>query len=163
MQLTQRIRLEVERRKSFLLYIAIGFTGFFIDLLLFVLLVRAFQVNPYWANLVSTTAGITNNFLLNAYFNFKKTNRLLTRFLTFYVVGLAGIAIGDAFIWIFNDFLGRQTSFMILLLVPSFIKLQLELVKVGSLFVVAILQYTLNKRFSFREIPVKQKIISDKV
>lgn len=122
-----------DKYRSFILYISIGFTGLAADMLTFLILVDVFKIDPLVVNPISMSVGIVNNFFLNAYFNFKKTDNLLRRLASFYVVGLFGIIVSDAFIWLFHDVL-------VLPLIP---------VKAVSIVLIAIMQYFLNRTFSF--------------
>jgi putative flippase GtrA len=123
-----------QRYRSFVLYQLIGVSGVLLDLLLFLLLYNGLGVHEQLATVVSTSAGITNNFLLNSFFNFRKRDGLLKRFLRFYTVGLVGIAVVAVLLLVFHSWLGVDAN----------------LVKVASLPVVAVLQFLLNKKWSFR-------------
>ncbi|MGP4018482.1 GtrA family protein [Saccharopolyspora sp. 5N708] len=119
--------------RSLLRYAVIGASGVLLDYLLFLLLFNVIGLHPQLANAISTTAGITNNFVLNALFNFRKRDRILVRFLRFYAVGLAGIALTFLLLQVFSGWLGIDPN----------------LVKAGSLPVVLIFQYAINKKWSF--------------
>ncbi|GAA4611466.1 GtrA family protein [Saccharopolyspora hordei] len=119
--------------RTLLRYAVIGASGVLLDYLLFLLLFNVAGLHEQLANAISTTAGITNNFLLNAWFNFRKRDRLLVRFLRFYAVGLTGIALTFLLLGVFSGWLGVDPN----------------LVKAGSLPAVLLLQYTVNKKWSF--------------
>ncbi len=123
----------VRRHRRFLLYAVIGCSGVMLDLVLFLLAYNVVGLHEQVATAMSTTAGITNNFLLNAFFNFRNRDNLLTRFLRFYTVGILGIGLVAAMLFVFTTLLGVNPN----------------IVKVASLPVVVALQYTLNKRWSF--------------
>ncbi|MGW1682065.1 GtrA family protein [Saccharopolyspora sp. NPDC002376] len=129
----QLARREPLVSRSLLRYAMIGASGVLLDYLLFLLLYNAFGVHPQVANAISTTAGITNNFVLNALFNFRKRDRILVRFLRFYAVGLAGIGLTFVLLQVFSGWLGIDPN----------------LVKAASLPIVLIVQYTINKKWSF--------------
>ncbi|KAA5836102.1 GtrA family protein [Saccharopolyspora hirsuta] len=129
-QLARRVPLV---SPQLLRYALIGGSGVLLDYLLFLLLFNAFGVHEQLANAISTTAGITNNFVLNALFNFRKRDRIVVRFLRFYAVGLTGIALTFLLLQVFSGWLGIDPN----------------LVKAGSLPVVLLLQYTINKKWSF--------------
>ncbi len=116
-----------------LLYAVIGGSGVLLDYLLFLVLFNYFGMHHQLANALSTTAGITNNFVLNSLFNFRKTDRILVRFLRFYAVGIAGIVLTFLLLAVFSTWLGIDAN----------------LVKLASLPVVLLFQYTINKRWSF--------------
>ncbi|MEV4649168.1 GtrA family protein [Saccharopolyspora sp. NPDC049426] len=119
--------------RELLLYAVIGGSGVLLDYLLFLVLFNHFGMHHQLANALSTTAGITNNFVLNSLFNFRKTDRILVRFLRFYAVGIAGIVLTFLLLAVFSTWLGIDAN----------------LVKLASLPVVLLFQYTINKRWSF--------------
>ena len=120
--------------REVLLYALIGFSGLFLDIIVFALLAEKLGWNYQWSNWISTSAGITNNFLLNAYFNFKKKDHLLSRFGKFYLIGCAGLALTAIILFLGVELLNASPL----------------LVKCVVVIFVFIVQYSLNKRFSFR-------------
>lgn len=124
----------LRRHRTFLLYAVIGCSGVTLDLVLFLLLYNGVGLHEQVSTAISTTAGITNNFLLNAVLNFRKRDDLLTRFVRFYTVGLMGVGLVAGLLFVFSTLLGVDPN----------------LVKVASLPVVVALQYALNKKWSFR-------------
>jgi putative flippase GtrA len=125
---------KLSRYKQFIVYSLIGFSGVLIDLTLFYLLFSIFQIEKNTANILSTTTGITNNFLWNAFSNFKVTDKLAKRFLSFYTVGIIGILITMLIFYMFVDIFKFDTF----------------LVKTASIFIVVFVQYNLNKTISFK-------------
>ncbi|TWF94463.1 GtrA family protein [Saccharopolyspora dendranthemae] len=119
--------------RELLLYTVIGGSGVLLDYLLFLVLFNYVGMHHQLANVLSTTAGITNNFVLNSLFNFRKTDRIVVRFLRFYAVGIAGIVL----------------TFLLLAVFSTGIGIDANLVKLASLPVVLLFQYTINKRWSF--------------
>ncbi|WNV74801.1 GtrA family protein [Geodermatophilus sp. DSM 44513] len=121
------------RHRSFVLYQLIGVSGVLLDLVLFLALYNALGVHEQVATALSTSAGITNNFLLNSYLNFRKRDGMLRRFARFYTVGLLGMGLVAVLLLVFHSWLGVDAN----------------IVKVASMPVVAVLQFTVNKRWSF--------------
>ncbi|MDN0195329.1 GtrA family protein [Streptomyces sp. S.PNR 29] len=119
--------------RQLLRYTLIGGSGVALDLLLFLLLHNSAGLDEQIANAVSTTLGITNNFVLNALFTFERRDRIVLRFLRFYAVGLTGIALTNLLFLVFTDSLGIDA----------------DLVKAGSLPLVLALQFVLNRKWSF--------------
>jgi putative flippase GtrA len=111
-------------------YAAIGITGVLLDAVLYVLLTRA-GVPPVPATVLSTTAGILNNYVLNATLNFGTGLNLVhgRRFLT---VGLVGLVVAAASL-------------------QALIALGLDdlVAKAISIPVVVVSQFVVNKRWSF--------------
>ena len=119
--------------RSLVLYAVIGASGVLLDYLVFLLLFNLGGLHPQAANAISTTAGITNNFALNSLFNFRKTDRILVRFLRFYAVGIAGIVLTSVLLEVFTGLLGADPN----------------LVKLASLPLVLLFQYAINRKWSF--------------
>lgn len=119
--------------RQLLRYTLIGGSGLALDLVVFLLLHNLAGMDEQFANAISTTLGIANNFVLNALFTFERRDRIVMRFLRFYAVGLTGIALTNLLFLAFTDALGIDAN----------------LVKVGSLPLVLALQFALNKKWSF--------------
>jgi putative flippase GtrA len=123
------------RYRNFILYVIIGGSGVVIDLVIFSVLYKHGHLDKNLANFISTTAGITNNYFWNTYVNFKVRDHLLQRYLQFYAVGLVGIAVTAVIFYFFVDLA----------------KLDATLVKAGSLLPVLLIQFFLNKYWTFKK------------
>lgn len=126
----------LRKHKKFIKYCIIGASGVLLDFFIFYLLNKKLSLHYQFANIISVSCGITNNFLLNVFFNFKTKNKLLIRFIIFYAVGVIGILISALLLYIFVDrlFFDVITT------------------KIIILGIVTVVQYTLNKTFSFRRL-----------
>ncbi len=122
-----------QRYKNFIKYCVIGFSGAFLDFCLFALLTH-FLIYYQYANAISVTFGITNNFFLNAYFNFKVKDRLFKRFISFYAVGMFGLLISAAMLFVLVETLHTNKI----------------IAKILTIFVITIVQFSLNKIITFR-------------
>ncbi|WP_431965795.1 GtrA family protein [Actinacidiphila sp. bgisy160] len=114
-------------------YALVGGSGVALDLVSFLLLFNVLGLDEQVANVISTSLGITNNFVLNAIFTFDKRDRVFVRFLRFYAVGLTGIALTYVLFQIFTSWLGIDAN----------------VVKAGSLPLVLATQFVLNRKWSF--------------
>ncbi|MFJ6391642.1 GtrA family protein [Streptomyces sp. NPDC091972] len=114
-------------------YTLIGGSGVALDLVVFLLLHNTAGMDEQFANALSTTLGIANNFVLNARFTFERRDRLVVRFLRFYAVGLTGIVLTNLLFLAFTDGLGIDA----------------DLIKAASLPLVLALQFVLNRKWSF--------------
>ncbi len=123
------------RYREFVVYGLIGGSGVTLDCLVFAGLVYGAGWHYQLANAVSVSCGICNNFFLNAFLNFRRTDRLWLRFLSFYCVGLLGLGVSAALLWLFVGVLGW----------PELLS------KLVIIFVVTVLQFTLNKCVTFRK------------
>lgn len=119
--------------RQLLSYTLIGGSGVALDLVVFLLLHNTAGMNEQFANAISTTLGIANNFVLNARFTFERRDRLVVRFLRFYAVGLTGIVLTNLLFLAFTDGLGIDAN----------------LIKAASLPLVLALQFVLNRKWSF--------------
>lgn len=120
--------------KFFIKYCFIGFAGVFLDLIVFYLLNKKLGVYYQIANIISVSCGITNNFFLNAKYNFKVTDKLFKRFLTFFAIGIIGLLLSSLLLYIFIE------RFHV----------EVLLTKVIVIFIVAVTQF-LNLHFSFNK------------
>ncbi len=120
---------------QFIFYSVIGVSGVALDYALYALLLKKFGWHYLTANVLSTSIGITNNFVWNALLNFKVRDRFLIRFLTFYSIGILGLVVTMALLW------AQVEWFAIHPLVAKF----------TTIIIVLLLQYNLNRRLSFRK------------
>lgn len=118
---------------SFVKYGIVGILGLVVDLGIFYLLNKVLGVNYVVSNFISSTLAVIHNFILNSYFTFKVTNHKRKRFLYFYVVALVGMAISTGLLALMIDVL----------------KLDSMIAKMIAIFIVAILQFFINKKFTF--------------
>ncbi|MDD3154143.1 MAG: GtrA family protein [Victivallaceae bacterium] len=88
-----------QRVEHFANYLLIGASGTLLDFGTFALLNLHFGVNHFGAQVCASTVGMINNFIWNAKFNFKKTDRLFLRFCSF--AGVAALGLGIAEIGLF--------------------------------------------------------------
>jgi dolichol-phosphate mannosyltransferase len=119
--------------RQLITYALVGVSGVLLDMGAFLLLYNVAGMHEQVANVLSTSLGITNNFVLNALFTFSKRDRLLMRYLRFYAVGLTGITLTFVLLAVFSRGLGIDPN----------------LVKAGSLPVVLVFQFLLNRKWSF--------------
>lgn len=89
--------------RELVLYAMIGATGATIDFLLYLLFTGSFGIYPVIATAMSVSAGIANNFVWNALITFKVRTRLFARFLSFYAVGIVGVFVSMAIVWLFTE------------------------------------------------------------
>lgn len=118
-------------RQAFL-YGIIGACSSGLDAALFALLSGPLGWDPYVTNVLTVHCGIFCSFLLNRRFNFKMTDRTLRRFLMFYVTGLLGLLLSQFILW-----------------AGSFLCENILTVKIVSIFIVAAVQFLLNRTFAF--------------
>jgi putative flippase GtrA len=120
--------------RQIILYGLIGGCGALLDFSLFTVLYKVAGINEFVANIISVHAGIALSFTLNRKYNFKKTDKTAFRAIAFYLTGLFGLALSSGLLWLGNQ-LDQDTL----------------LVKFISIFIVAAVQFTINKLVAFRK------------
>ncbi|WP_135306641.1 GtrA family protein [Lactobacillus crispatus] len=111
-------------------YVLIGVLGLVVDFGIYTILTH-FKMNVEIANIISSTCGIINNFLWNSYTNFKVHDRMILRFISYFIVG----QITTVSLFIFVTKLGY----------PHLI------VKIVATFVATLIQFVINKVVTFRK------------
>lgn len=106
-----------------------------LDFAVFQLLIGFTPINRYAANFISVNCGIACSFLLNSAITFKMTDERLKRAVKFFAVGYCGMVVSMLIIYIGTDALRIKESF----------------VKLGSIVIVALFQFAMNKLITFRE------------
>lgn len=119
--------------RQFLVYSIIGASGATIDFVVFSALVYFDVMHYLLANLISVTIGITNNFVLNILLNFKVRDQYFKRFFSFYLIGLLGLGVSTIILYVLVD------TFELNEMISKFL----------TIFAIVLLQYNMNKRFSF--------------
>lgn len=119
--------------KQLFLYAIIGTFSSTIDALFFHFLVYKVHIYSVIANIFSVVLGIVISFILNLNFNFKVKDKIFVRFLSFFTIGLLGLLLSTIIIA-----LGEKLNWDIFI------------TKIGSIFVVALVQFILNKLISFK-------------
>ncbi len=122
------------RHAQFLLYAFIGVGALAVDVSIYAALALGVGWHPLLAHTVSTAIAAIASFLANSYINFKVTDRLLLRFVSFGIVVAIGYIVSSIVIAVGID------VFMIDPLIAKAI----------SLPIVLVLQFTLNTRITFK-------------
>lgn len=128
-----RLRALLGRYRRIVLYAAIGGGAVLLDLGIYALLALPVGLHPVLANTVSTFTAMVFSFAANSVLNFKVTDRIVARFLSFALVTGAGYLVSTLMLAVLVD--GLHVHDLI--------------AKGATLPVVFLLQYTLNKRTTF--------------
>lgn len=115
-------------------YVLIGVLGLVVDFGIYTILTH-FKMNVEIANIISSTCGIINNFLWNSYTNFKVHDRMILRFISYFIVGQITTVFTTVSLFIFVTKLGY----------PHLI------VKIVATFVATLIQFAINKVVTFRK------------
>ena len=130
------LRQLLARYKELVVYCLIGCTGAGLDFLIYAVLTECLHLHYQFANFVSSSFGIANNFLFNYYLNFKVRGRMFARLASFYAIGMCGLTLSACCLWMLIERFG----------------LNAVVAKVGTLAFIAIIQFCLNKFLTFRKI-----------
>lgn len=115
-------------------YVLIGVLGLVVDFGVYTILTH-FKMNVEIANIISSTCGIINNFFWNSYANFKVHDRLILRFVSYFLVGQITTIFTTISLFIFATKMGF----------PHLI------VKIIATFVATLIQFIINKIITFRK------------
>ena len=91
-----------------------------------------FKYIPYlWANIIGFHCGIVCSFMFNRNLNFKKENRTLLRFTTFYLIQIICLALSSIVLYLCIDFgnwnplIAKGFSIALTALLPFFLNKQI--------------------------------------
>lgn len=87
------------------------------------------------SNIISSTLAVVNNFILNSYFTFKVTDKKFKRFSSFAGIAAMGMVVSTMLLTLFIDVLHMGEM-------PA---------KAIAVFFVAMMQFIINKLFTFRQ------------
>lgn len=125
----------LSQNRQFLLYCLIGLSGTALDFSVYSFFLKTRLLDYQAANAISYSSGTLLSFILNARFNFRVHDRLLRRLACFFGVAL----------------LGWSVSAALLRLLVANCGLNPYLAKMATLVVIMLVQYNLNRWFSFRK------------
>jgi putative flippase GtrA len=124
------------RHETLAKYFLIGATASAIDVVLFMTLFLGFGTSPLFAHSVSVPVAVLFSFLVNARHNFRVSDHLALRLLSFVTVCIVGYLSGYAVI-----------------LTAIYAGASAAVGKILSLPIVFVVQYILNSRITFRGSP----------
>ena len=116
-------------------YVLIGVLGLVVDFGIYTILTH-FKMNVEIANIISSTCGIINNFLWNSYTNFKVHDRMILRFISYFIVGQITTLFTTISLFVFVTKLGYPHL----------------MVKVIATFMATLIQFVINKVVTFRKV-----------
>ncbi len=116
-------------------YGIIGVISSGLDFAVFHLLTAVTPLGSFASNFISVNIGIACSFLLNSRITFRVSDERGKRAAKFFAVGYMGLILSMIIIYIGNNLLGINK----------------DIVKICSIVIVALFQFTLNKLITFRE------------
>jgi len=138
--------------KEFAKYGVVGLIGLGVDWFFFFIFRDALGINYWVAHIMSSIIAILNNFILNSYFTFKATDKLLKRGASFFGIAAVGLIVGSVLLPIgvkfldayFHDIINSLSS-------RNYDKAVQNVSKFGVTVFVAFLQFFANKYFTFKK------------
>lgn len=131
-----------ENQKQFILYLIIGLSAATLDFVVFAGLYNLAHLDSKISTSISITCAIVFSFIFNARYNFKKSDKVVRRFVLFYLVGVVGLLISVGMIYVLSDLLGMDANLAKLISIPC----------------LAVVQFILNKYITFSDQNVLTKI-----
>ena len=136
--LVDRFVHQFYRRSTFTKFVIVGLSTTFVDFFGYLLLTRLFNLNPLTANPISVETAIIWSFTLNNLWTFSKANhqkKLLSRFLTYQFVTAGSLLFSQIQIFLYIHLLNFPDALAKLITLPT----------------VAVFNYSIHKRWTFRE------------
>ncbi len=129
---------QLYRRKTFVKFVIVGMSATFVDFFGYLLLTRLFNLSPLTANPISVESAIIWGFFLNNLWTFSKADhqkKLFTRFLTYQFVTFGSLLFSQIQIFLYLHVLNLHDAVAKLITLPT----------------VAIFNYSIHKRWTFRD------------
>lgn len=123
-----------QKYRKLILYGLIGGFCAGLDFAVYTFLVK-FNIHYQVANVVGIHCGIFCSFALNRHYNYKVKDKFLLRFLSFYGIGLIGLALSTAILWLMVEKNNMNEIFA----------------KIVAIILVALIQFLLNTFITFRK------------
>lgn len=127
--------------RNLVLYFIIGVSAAAVDVVLYSMLHFEFGIPASFATTLSVGMATVYAFTLNAFGNFKKSDHLVRRFSSYALISCTGLVFSAAVIFVLVDVLGCHAL----------------LIKLSTLPFVFVIQYTLNRKFSFHDFVEKKR------
>ncbi|MDR0566286.1 MAG: GtrA family protein [Prevotellaceae bacterium] len=122
------------KHRKFLLYGIIGSCCAGLDFAIYTLLC-IMGTSYLLANAIGIHCGIFCSFVLNRRYNFRVSDKPVVRFFFFYAIGLTGLALSSAILFLLVEVCHGNAIFA----------------KLVAIFVVAVIQFFLNKFITFKQ------------
>lgn len=130
----RRLKALCRTNRHLVNYCLIGASGALLDFILFLILTQYCHVYYQYANGVSVSLGILNNFIWNSLLNFKLTSYWFIRLISFYAIGMIGLGISAISLHFLIDIRGMDEA-------PA---------KILVIGIVTAVQFTMNRSITFK-------------
>ena len=125
----------LSKNKKLIKFLVVGTIGAAIDFGLLAMLVEVFHWQPLWANMISFSVAVINNFLLNKFWTWRNDDpNYKKQFVKFLITSVLGLGISTLLLWLF-----------------LILKLHYLSAKVIVSILVAVWNYSINNWWTFKE------------
>lgn len=135
--------------KEFIKYGLVGVIGLGVEWLAFFLFRDYLGINYIVSHVLSCVLAIINNFLLNSFFTFKATDKIVQRALSFFGIAGVGIVISTILLPLLVQFYGFIVGQFDLEFFSQ--KIIQNIAKLTTTGIIAFLQFFFNKYFTFKK------------
>ncbi|MDL2214769.1 GtrA family protein [Dysgonomonas sp. OttesenSCG-928-M03] len=135
--------------KEVLKYGLVGGIGIGVEWISFFILRDVFNINFIASHIIGSILAITNNFILNSYFTFKATDKIWQRAASFFGIAAIGLIISSSLLPIFVKVINYSLTYIDFISLSQ--KAVQNLAKLGATGIVVIMQFFLNKYFTFKK------------
>lgn len=136
--------------KEVLKYGIVGVIGLGVEWISFFIFRDIFNLNYIVSHILGSILAISNNFILNSYFTFKATDKIWQRAASFFGIAAIGLIISSALLPILVSLLNYCITSVDADINISQKVIQ-NLAKLGATAFVTIMQFFLNKYFTFKK------------
>ena len=138
--------------KEFVKYAIVGFIGLGVDWLFFFIFRDALDINYWLSHIMSSSIAILNNFLLNSYFTFRTTDKLLKRGASFFGIAAVGLIISSILLPLGVKFIDACFhDYISMISTRNYDKAVQNVSKFGVTIIIALLQFGFNKKLTFKQ------------
>lgn len=133
-QSIKKVKIHENKYYNIIAYGLIGGLSALIDYMVFVVLMYISEKENYlYFHVASYIIGTFISFILNSKYNFKKNNKTAQRLTKFIMVGISGLIL----------------SLILMNSIRNYLNISEYLTKIIVIILIAIFQYTLNKKITF--------------
>lgn len=135
--------------KEIIKYGLVGVVGLGVEWLTFFLFRDFLGINFIVSHVLSSILAISNNFLLNSYFTFKTSDKLLKRGISFFGIAGVGVIISTSLLPILVNVYSYGLQHFEMMEVSQ--KVVQNLAKLSGTVIVAAIQFVFNKYLTFKK------------
>ena len=148
--------VDKHERVRFLKFSFVGVTGTIVDFGVMNLMTLVFHLAPEWAQAISFTVAVVNNFLWNRYWTYpeSRSKTAQKQLLQFFLINIVGILIRTLiFSWLNTRILNLVEQIKIDLPIEDFV-LSYNLALAGSIVIILFWNFFANRYWTYGDVPI---------